>query len=80
MVHPLGITRHLAADDAFRIAVVFGPADAPDTIGRDDLDVECTCARAVMRADRICDIKRHYVTLQCCIFDKYMRTRSARQF
>ena len=47
---------------------------------RDDLDVERTSARAVVRADRIGDIKRHYVTLQCCVFDKYMLTRSARQF
>src|SRR5690606_29485069 len=55
MMNPLGIARDLGADDAGRVVVALGAMDATDGALVDDLDVERTGRRAVMRARRVPD-------------------------
>src|SRR5436190_23825531 len=56
MVLALGIAGDLGANDARRVAVRRGAADAADRVGIDALDLERTGARAIVRTDRGQDI------------------------
>ena len=52
MMDALGVARDLGADDARRVALLFGAAHAPDALAVDHLDVERADRRAIVRADR----------------------------
>jgi hypothetical protein len=50
----LRVAGNLLADDAGRIRIVLGTTDAPDGMCIDDLDIERTGRRAIMRTNGPC--------------------------
>jgi len=55
VMHALGIARHLGADHAGRVGILFGATDPADGVPVDDLDLERAGRRTVVRAGRGAD-------------------------
>ena len=51
MMNALGITRHLRADDARRVGLIFGAAYAANRVAVDHFNVQRAGGRAIMRAN-----------------------------
>ena len=58
MMLALGIARDLGADDARRVGLARRPANPPDALPVDALDLERAGARAIMRANAGQDVER----------------------
>ncbi len=78
VVHTLGIARHLGADDACRITVVFGAAHTADHALVEQFNIEGASGRTVMRASRMADPDIRYggVPVHDCLLPQSFASRN----
>src|ERR1700730_12046841 len=74
VMHALGVARHLGADHARRVGILFGAADPANGAPVDDLDLERTGRRTVVRTGRGADFWPdelvHYLSVVPCRADE----------